>query len=46
MRAYRELEGGLSEVVRSPPAVLTIQTGINEPRYAPIRGVRAAQRKS
>jgi len=43
--AYRELEGGLSEVLSlTLPAVLTIQTGINEPRYAPIRGVRAAQK--
>jgi electron transfer flavoprotein beta subunit len=24
---------------------LTIQTGINEPRYAPIRGIRQAQKK-
>jgi electron transfer flavoprotein beta subunit len=29
----------------SLPAVLTIQTGINVPRYAPIRGLREAQRK-
>ena len=27
------------------PAVLTIQTGINEPRYASLRGIRQAQRK-
>lgn len=46
VKAHRELEGGLSEVVEiTLPAVLTIQTGINEPRYAPIRGVRAAQKK-
>ncbi|HED24882.1 MAG TPA: electron transfer flavoprotein beta subunit/FixA family protein [Firmicutes bacterium] len=46
IKAYRELEGGLMEVVElALPAVLTIQTGINEPRYAPIRGIREAQKK-
>jgi electron transfer flavoprotein beta subunit len=46
VKVYRELEGGLSEVVElALPAVLTIQTGINEPRYAPIRGIRMAQKK-
>lgn len=43
---HRELEGGLCEVVRlSLPAVLTIQTGINVPRYSPMRGIMAAQKK-
>ncbi len=46
VKAHRELEGGLMEVVELElPAVLTIQTGINEPRYAPIRGIRQAQKK-
>lgn len=46
VKVYRELEGGLSEVVEMDlPAVITIQTGINEPRYAPIRGIREAQKK-
>lgn len=46
VKVYRELEGGLMEVVVvTLPAVLTIQTGINEPRYAPIRGIREAQKK-
>ncbi len=46
VKAYRELEGGISEVVEIDlPAVITIQTGINEPRYAPIRGIREAQKK-
>jgi len=46
IKAYRELEGGISEVVEiNLPAVVTIQTGINEPRYAPIRGIREAQKK-
>ncbi|MCU4740933.1 electron transfer flavoprotein subunit beta/FixA family protein [Halobacteria archaeon AArc-m2/3/4] len=42
----RELEGGVEELTDvSLPAVLTIQTGINEPRYASLRGIRMAQRK-
>jgi electron transfer flavoprotein beta subunit len=42
----RELEGGLVEVVRvSTPALLTIQTGINEPRYANLRAIKQAREK-
>jgi len=42
----RELEGGLEEVVELKlPALLTIQTGINEPRYVSIRGIRMARKK-
>jgi electron transfer flavoprotein beta subunit len=42
----RELEGGVEELTDiNLPAVLTIQTGINEPRYASLRGIRQAQRK-
>jgi len=42
----RELEGGVEELTNVElPAVLTIQTGINEPRYASLRGIRQAQRK-
>jgi electron transfer flavoprotein beta subunit len=42
----RELEGGVEELTDvERPAVLTIQTGINEPRYASLRGIRQAQRK-
>ena len=43
---HRELEGGLEELTEVElPAVLTIQTGINEPRYASLRGIRQAQSK-
>ncbi|WP_247729778.1 electron transfer flavoprotein subunit beta/FixA family protein [Halovivax limisalsi] len=43
---HRELEGGVEELSEVDlPAVLTIQTGINEPRYASLRGIRQAQRK-
>ena len=42
----RELEGGLVEVLRiSTPALLTIQTGINEPRYATLRAIKQAREK-
>lgn len=42
----RELEGGVEELTDVElPAVLTIQTGINEPRYASLRGIRQAQQK-
>jgi electron transfer flavoprotein beta subunit len=42
----RELEGGLIEVLRvGLPALLTIQTGINEPRYATLRAIKQAEEK-
>jgi electron transfer flavoprotein beta subunit len=42
----RELEGGMVEVLSvSTPAVLTIQTGINEPRYATLRAIKQARDK-
>jgi electron transfer flavoprotein beta subunit len=42
----RELEGGLSQELRLPcPAVLTIQLGINKPRYASLRGMKLAAAK-
>ncbi|MFB6143067.1 MAG: electron transfer flavoprotein subunit beta/FixA family protein [Halorientalis sp.] len=43
---HRELEGGVEELTDVDlPAVLTIQSGINEPRYASLRGIRQAQSK-
>jgi len=45
-RIHRELEGGLEEVCEIElPALLTIQTGINEPRYVSIMGIRKAKQK-
>lgn len=45
-RAHRELESGLEEIVELDlPAVVTIQTGINEPRYVSIMGIRKAASK-
>lgn len=43
---HRELEGGLVDVTEADtPAVLTIQTGINEPRYATLRAIKQAEQK-
>jgi electron transfer flavoprotein beta subunit len=45
-RVDRELEGGLVDLVEvDTPAVLTIQTGINEPRYATLRAIKQAEQK-
>ncbi|MFP3984956.1 MAG: electron transfer flavoprotein subunit beta/FixA family protein [Candidatus Bathyarchaeia archaeon] len=45
-KVNRELEGGLEEIIEVKlPAVLTIQTGINEPRYVSIMGIRKAMQK-
>jgi electron transfer flavoprotein beta subunit len=42
----RELEGGLEEIVEIDlPAVLTVQSGINEPRYVSIMGIRKVAKK-
>jgi electron transfer flavoprotein beta subunit len=42
----RELEGGLVDVVEvDTPALITIQTGINEPRYATLRAIKQAEQK-
>jgi electron transfer flavoprotein beta subunit len=42
----RELEGGLIERLRvGLPALLTVQTGINEPRYATLRAIKQARDK-
>jgi electron transfer flavoprotein beta subunit len=46
VRVERELEGDRREVVEMPlPALVTVQTGINEPRYASIKGIMAAKKK-
>jgi len=45
-RTTSELEGGLGEVsLVELPALLAIQTGINEPRYVSILGIRKAAKK-
>jgi electron transfer flavoprotein beta subunit len=46
LRVKRELEGGWFQHVAMPlPAVLTIQSGINQLRYATLKGIMAAKKK-
>src|SRR5258708_934932 len=46
VRVKRELEGGWFQWVAMPiPAVLTIQSGINQLRYATLKGIMAAKKK-
>jgi len=46
LRVKRELEAGWFQWVTMPwPAVLTIQSGINQLRYATLKGIMAAKKK-
>jgi electron transfer flavoprotein beta subunit len=46
VRVKRELEGGWFQWVAMPlPALLTIQSGINQLRYATLKGIMAAKKK-
>ncbi|HET8716057.1 MAG TPA: electron transfer flavoprotein subunit beta/FixA family protein [Holophagaceae bacterium] len=45
-RAEREIEGGTEVVEGSLPAVITAQKGLNEPRYASLKGIMAAKKKT
>ena len=46
LRVKRELEGGWFQWMSMPtPAVLTIQSGINQLRYATLKGIMAAKKK-
>ena len=46
VKVKRELEGGWFQWVSMPlPAVLTIQSGINQLRYATLKGIMAAKKK-
>ena len=44
--AEREIEGGKEVVETSLPAVITAQKGLNEPRYASLKGIMSAKRKT
>lgn len=47
LRVKRELEGGWFQWITMPlPAVLTIQSGINQLRYATLKGIMAAKKKT
>ena len=46
LRIKRELEGGWFQWIAMPlPALLTIQSGINQLRYATLKGIMAAKKK-
>ena len=44
-KAKREVEGGAELVELSLPAVITAQKGLNEPRYASLKGIMAVKKK-
>ncbi|MDP3149071.1 MAG: electron transfer flavoprotein subunit beta/FixA family protein [Ignavibacteria bacterium] len=43
--AEREIEGGKEIVETSLPCIITAQKGLNEPRYASLKGIMAAKKK-
>ncbi|MBI1852264.1 MAG: electron transfer flavoprotein subunit beta/FixA family protein [Planctomycetes bacterium] len=43
---HREVEGAVEEVEASLPIVVTAQRGLAEPRYASLKGIMAAKKKS
>ena len=46
LKVKRELEGGWFQWIEMPlPALLTIQSGINQLRYATLKGIMAAKKK-
>lgn len=46
LRVKRELEGGWFQWIAMPlPAILTVQSGINQLRYATLKGIMAAKKK-
>ncbi len=44
--AEREIEGGKELVESQLPAIITCQKGLNEPRYASLKGIMAAKKKT
>ena len=45
VRAFRQIEGAQEVFESDLPAVLTAQKGLNEPRYASLKGIMAAKKK-
>jgi electron transfer flavoprotein beta subunit len=45
LQAGRDVEGGQEQVSSPLPALITCQKGLNEPRYAALKGIMAAKRK-
>jgi len=44
--AEREIEGGREVVQTELPAIITCQKGLNEPRYASLKGIMSAKKKT
>jgi electron transfer flavoprotein beta subunit len=44
LTAHREIEGAEEVIEASLPAVITAQKGLNEPRYASLKGIMAAKK--
>ena len=45
-RVVREMESGVNQIVRlALPAVIEVQAGINQPRYASLKGIMQAKKK-
>ncbi len=44
--AEREIEGGREVVETSLPVIITAQKGLNEPRYASLKGIMQAKKKT
>lgn len=44
--AQRQIEGGFEKMVAKPPTIISTQRGLNEPRYASLKGIMAAKKIS
>jgi electron transfer flavoprotein beta subunit len=44
LTAHREIEGAEEIIEASLPAVITAQKGLNDPRYASLKGIMAAKK--
>ena len=44
LTAHREIEGAEEDIESSMPALITAQKGLNEPRYASLKGIMAAKK--
>jgi electron transfer flavoprotein beta subunit len=44
--AHREIEGAIEVMEGRLPAVITCEKGLNEPRYASLKGIMAAKKKT
>ncbi len=42
--AERQIEGGIEKVTCALPAIISAQRGLNEPRYASLKGIMASKR--